>query len=121
MGAISFTKKNYTDTATSGSGITASDMNKIEKAIVDLDASATSLQNSVSTATFKTNWNYLYKDNTFGKIMYRKYNNIVFVCISVSGIDGTWKCDKYLPSGFRPPVGMYVPLAVRQSNACAMA
>lgn len=48
MGAISFTKKNYTDTATSGNGITASDMNKIENAIVDLDTAVTSLQDSVS-------------------------------------------------------------------------
>ena len=53
--------------------------------------------------------------------MYRKYNNIVFVFISVSGINNTWACENKLPSDFRPPVSAYIPLSVRQSNACAMA
>lgn len=34
MSAISFTKKDYTDNASSGSGLVAADMNKIENAIV---------------------------------------------------------------------------------------
>ena len=48
MAAISFTRKTYTDTASSGSGLVAADMNKIEKAIVDLNTAVTSLQDSVS-------------------------------------------------------------------------
>ena len=57
MSAISFTKKNYTDTASSGSGLVAADMNKIEKAIVDLNTVVTSLQSSVSA------YNVLWKDS----------------------------------------------------------
>ena len=55
MSAISFTKKNYTDTASSGSGLVAADMNKIEKAIVDLNTVVTSLQSSVSATAFNPN------------------------------------------------------------------
>ena len=47
MSAITFTKKTYSDTASSGSGLVAADMNKIEQAIVDLNSSVTKLQDSV--------------------------------------------------------------------------
>lgn len=46
--AISFTKKNWVDTPTSGTPITAADMNRLEQAIVDLNTTLTSVQNSLS-------------------------------------------------------------------------
>ena len=46
--AISFTKKNWVDTPTSGTPITVADMNRIEQAIVDLNTTLTSVQNSLS-------------------------------------------------------------------------
>lgn len=55
MSAISFTKKDYTDTASSGSGLVAADMNKIEKAIVDLNTAVTALQDSVSKINLYNN------------------------------------------------------------------
>lgn len=46
--AINFTKKDWEDTPTSGTPITAADMNRIEQAIVDLNTTLTSVQNSLS-------------------------------------------------------------------------
>ena len=46
--AINFTKKDWVDTPTSGTPITAADMNRIEQAIVDLNTTLTSVQNSLS-------------------------------------------------------------------------
>lgn len=46
--AISFTKKTWVDDPTSGTPITAADMNRLEQAIVDLNTSLASLQDSVS-------------------------------------------------------------------------
>ena len=46
--AISFTKKTWVDNATSGTPITAADMNRLEQAIVDLNTNIQSLQASVS-------------------------------------------------------------------------
>lgn len=48
--AISFTKKTWIDNATSGTPITAADMNRLEQAIVDLNTNIQSLQDSVSQA-----------------------------------------------------------------------
>lgn len=46
--AISFTKKTWVDDPTSGTPITAADMNRLEQAIVDLNTTLTSVQNSLS-------------------------------------------------------------------------
>lgn len=46
--AISFTRKNWVDTQSSGTPITAADLNRIEQAIVDLNRSIDDLQDSVS-------------------------------------------------------------------------
>ena len=46
--AINFTKKTWVDDPTSGTPITAADMNRLEQAIVDLNTTLTSVQNSVS-------------------------------------------------------------------------
>ena len=46
--AINFTKKDWVDTPTSGTPITVADMNRIEQAIVDLNTTLTSVQNSLS-------------------------------------------------------------------------
>ena len=51
--AIDFTKKTWVDDPTSGTPITAADMNRLEQAIVDLNTTLTSLQDSVSQG----NWN----------------------------------------------------------------
>lgn len=44
--AINFTKKTWVDDPTTGTPITAADMNRLEQAIVELDAIVTSLQDS---------------------------------------------------------------------------
>lgn len=97
MGAISFTKKNYTDTATSGSGITASDMNKIENAIVDIDA-------YISTSSGKN-----------GSVSYFKAAGIVIVsCKYVKvTIHSAWGSATIgtLPTGFRPSDTVIAPIA----------
>lgn len=46
--AINFTKKTWVDDPTSGTPITAADMNRLEQAIVDLNTTLTSVQNSLS-------------------------------------------------------------------------
>lgn len=46
--AISFVKKTWSDTETSGTPITAADLNRIEQAISDLNTNITSLQDSLS-------------------------------------------------------------------------
>lgn len=46
--AISFTKKTWVDDPTSGTPITAADMNRLEQAIADLNTTLTSVQNSLS-------------------------------------------------------------------------
>lgn len=46
--AISFTKKTWVDDPTSGTPITAADMNRLEQAIVDLNTTLTSVQDSLS-------------------------------------------------------------------------
>lgn len=54
--AISFTKKTWTDTETSGTPITAADLNRIEQAISDLNTNITSLQDSLSQTPSLTSY-----------------------------------------------------------------
>ena len=50
--AISFTRKTYTDSASSGSSLTASDLNKIESAIASLADSVNVLRKAAFVRTF---------------------------------------------------------------------
>lgn len=52
--AINFTKKTWVDDPTSGTPITAADMNRLEQAIVDLNTTLTSVQNSLSHSDFRS-------------------------------------------------------------------
>ena len=48
--ALSFSKKTYSDTASSGNGITASDMNRIENAIASLTSAVNAINVKFSIA-----------------------------------------------------------------------
>lgn len=57
--AIDFTKKTWVDDPTSGTPITAADMNRLEQAIVDLNTTLTSVQNSLSHIIFGNRATYI--------------------------------------------------------------
>lgn len=75
--AISFTKKNWVDTPTSGTPITAADMNRIEQAIVDLNTTLTSVQNSLSQL--------LSVESTTGSINYSNGSHAMIHAPSIAG------------------------------------
>lgn len=54
--AISFTRKQWEDNETSGTTVTAQDLNRIEQAIQDLNTNLQSLQDSVCRTLWKGTW-----------------------------------------------------------------
>lgn len=105
--AISFTKKNWVDTQSSGTPITAADLNRIEQAIVDLNRSIDDLQDSVSckgiTVTPNTNiLNYQTYTNSSWRV-----NDIVMIQFSMifsrpTTLNSSTLTLFNLPSGLAP-------------------
>lgn len=117
--AIDFTKKTWVDDPTSGTPITAADMNRLEQAIVDLNTTLTSVQNSVSQATEDTGWLYLWQSGTL-YVRYRKIGPIVYLWWIVPQENTNyWTCPTPLPEGFRPSGNTYVSSALANGSGYA--
>lgn len=99
--SLSFSKKTWKDNATSGTPITAAELNRLENAISNLTTAVNNLQDSVSQ---DNDWLTL---NEF--IKYRKTGNIVTVVGESVGIFGFGGKDEYsivgtLPSEYCPSI-----------------
>lgn len=85
--AINFTKKTWVDDPTSGTPITAADMNRLEQAIVDLNTTLTSVQNSLSRKVSlgaRASSASVYCDS--------QYNQRVMVSVNDAETDGAYLC-----------------------------
>lgn len=102
--SLSFTKKTWTDNATSGTPITAAELNRLENAISSLTTAVNNLQDSVSHASGKA-----------GSVSYFKTAGIVIVsCLFVRvTIGSSWGSATIgrLPEGFRPASRVIAPIA----------
>lgn len=91
--AINFTKKTWVDDPTSGTPITAADMNRLEQAIVDLNTTLTSLQDSVSQSDWTTAQEYYWC----------RCGNVVIIQVYNLALNGnTTKQLGSLPDTIRP-------------------
>lgn len=91
MSVISFTKKDYTDNASSGSGLVAADMNKIEKAIVGLNNVTTALLDAVSPKA-NTGVSYTIEDGRKFENTTTRFGDIIFIGFNCSvGSFSSWE------------------------------
>lgn len=90
--AIDFTKKTWIDEPTNGTPITAADMNRLEQAIVDLNTTLTSVQDSLSRTEAEIT----------GCVAERAAGVVVLNAKNISLQPGTWRQLGNLPSGFAP-------------------
>lgn len=103
--SLSFSKKTWTDTATSGTPITAAELNRLENAISSLTTAVNNLQDSVSVKVLYNN------------AQWRIYtvSNYVYVHIQDVRTDSadSWayvQCNYVLPEQYRPSVTLQFPL-----------
>ena len=98
--AISFTKTNWTDTASSGTGLTASQLNRLETVCSSLVSAVNSL-NTLTKLYSNTNW------------MIYTVSNFVFISAQrVKTSSGSWDstyCPYTLPAKYRPSKDITVP------------
>lgn len=99
--SLSFSKKTWTDTATSGTPITATELNRLENAISSLTTAVNNLQDSVSQARIK--WKVPYSNDT---IQLERIGRAVF-CHGNVKFSSSVQCNystasEILPKGFRP-------------------
>ena len=98
--AISFTKKTWVDDPTSGTPITAADMNRLEQAIVDLNTTLTSVQNSLSQVDFT---------NVAARIDARRCGMVVEIDIAISTDVTMGAVYATVPAGYRPITRTFFP------------
>lgn len=108
--AISYTKNAWTDTAGSGTAITANKLNAYENVISSLVTEVNSLRTQVNALKADSGMKYLIGNlNADYKIAYRKIGNFVYVVIenySGTSIAGGKRIEttQALPNGYRPKV-----------------
>lgn len=95
--AIDFTSKTWSDTATSGTAITANDLNRLEKVI-------TSLTNAVNMLNYVSDWLYVYQNPSLVSfIKYKVVGKIVYLHWYFDSCKGTkWTCPTKLPTNVCP-------------------
>lgn len=105
--AISFTRKNWVDTQSSGTPITAADLNRIEQAIVDLNRSIDDLQDSVSRTGYSITPNEnLSNYNAYVNSGYKHSDMVTLQAAIILSEPTFFQSDTLrlfsLPSGCRP-------------------
>lgn len=112
--SLSFTKKTWTDNATSGTPITAAELNRLENAISSLTTAVNNLQDSVSR---EVGYQFLYgKDFSGPYVAYRKKGFLVEMSWNfIQESSQLWNAGT-LPVEFRPTQSFLAP-AVRTSSS----
>ena len=94
---IGFKRTDWTDTSTSGTALTASQLNRIEKAVEDLTTYVNTLHNEYHyTVLYSTNEWHIYKCLN---VMYIYASDIVLK----SDLWSSTLCPYTIPAGYRPP------------------